>query len=130
MDERERKDGLRIVKGEAPGEMENDKGGEEEFEETDLSGGAAFKLEVQVPLVALDGDFESALARLGELENGIEEWREYLRLGDAAAWVLYGRLHAEVEVLYAALCEFLDRRADDEGEDDDGSGGGGGEVGG
>lgn len=120
MDEEERKDGLRIVKGEASGGDGNDKGREEEVEQTDLSGGAALKLEIQVPLVALDGNFESALARLVDVRDAIEDWGEYLSAGDAPAWVLYGRIHPEIEAVYAALCEFLNRRAPDHVEEDDG----------
>jgi len=120
MDEQGRKEGLKIVRNEASGEDGNDKDGEEEIEETDLSGGGTLKLEVEVPLVAFDGDCVSALARLVDARDAIEEWGEYLSAGDTPAWVLYGRLHSEVETIYAALCEFLNRRAPDPGEDEDG----------
>ena len=130
MEEGEGKEGLRIVKdGAAKGEA-NDKGGEEAIDVSDLSGGAVLKLEVQVPLVAFEGNFESALARLVDVRDAIEDWGEYLSAGDAPAWVLYGRIHSEVEVVYAALCEFLNRRNLDGEGDDDGSTREGGKVGG
>lgn len=128
MEEGDGKEGLRIVRNEgSEGEGAEEVGDQGQGE--DWGGGVVWKLEVEVPVVVLDGDVGRALERLGDFENAVEEWSEYLRLGDAAAWVLYGRICGELELVHAVLCGFLNRKAFEEGEDDDGSGGGG-EVGG
>ena len=85
-------------------------------EEEAVEGMERTKMQVEFSSVVSDEDQARVMNGLHGLSEMLGTWADLMEQNDVSAWVLYGRLSLEIEVLDQMLDEFLVRKAVEAGE--------------